>query len=118
MENKVSRRSALKGLAGLVAGACIGGAVLSGCAQPEYETRIRNAYKKENQDFQKNLIDFYKSIEPKRLTNQQKQALKVFEQNPEKYLEDLRNMPWINAENPTIRDKIYIVEATHITLQL
>ena len=91
----------------------------SGCTKPEYEQRISRAIAKpEHVRERKDTINFYRNIDPKNLTEDQKESLRRFNENPQKYLRWLEtqksNIGWMNPNALTDRDRIYLDVASSI----
>ena len=101
---KTNLAIAVGGLAAIVGGATI----ISGCeAKPEYETRIENCFQDStSKKYEKELLRLYKSINPENLTEKQKEYLAEFEENKENYKDSAWS--WMNPDNLTVRDKIFI----------
>lgn len=100
-----ARKAGIAGVLGL--SALVGMASLGGCADSEIakiETSIKNP---RFEKFKKETIVVYKNINPNHLTEKQREYLERFEKNRERYMESL--YPWMNQNNLTVRDKIYVV---------
>ncbi len=91
------------GLAALVTSTSLGG-----CTKPEYETRIETCIQNPDLDrLKKETLAIYKNINPKNLTETQKEYLACFERDEKKYTDRL--FPWMNQNNLTVQDKIYLI---------
>lgn len=81
---------------------------LLGCTKPEYETRIKTCIQNPDLErFKKETLAIYKNINPKNLTETQKEYLARFERDEKKYAG--RTFPWMNQNNLTVQDKIYLI---------